>query len=429
MIKNLKTLVFALVFSFCLSVANVTAANAANFSSAALTRDELTSKIQEKAKQLQEIDNQLSSTKKNLESTQSEKKTLQKELQSIQGNINQLNLSIKSDQVQAQKLSLEVDSLGYDIKDIQFSVEDKKTAITGILVELQKNDQLKGNLFAVFLRNDSLADGVSEIQSLHNLQDKLTKDITSLKTLHDAYNEKIKEANSKKDQISFHQQNLESKKLIVNDQKAERQNLLVQTKNKESVFQKQVADLEKLKSDIASEVEALDAILRAKINPSILPPLRSGVLAMPIAGAQKGASITQDYGATQFAKYGYRGKWHNGVDFRAPLGTPVLAADDGTIAATGNQDLYCYKGAYGRFIVINHENNLTTLYAHLSRIIVKSGDKVKRGEVIGYSGKSGYATGPHLHLTVFAQPTFYMGPSRVCGPMPFGGDLNPTGWL
>ena len=94
-----------------------------------------------------------------------------------------------------------------------------------------------------------------------------------------------------------------------------------------------------------------------------------------------------------------------------------------------NQDSYCYKGAYGKVVVINHTNNLTTLYGHLSRYIVAKGDIVQKGQVIGYSGKTGYATGPHLHFTVFAQPTFYVGPSRTCGPMPFGGDLNPQRYL
>ena len=117
------------------------------------------------------------------------------------------------------------------------------------------------------------------------------------------------------------------------------------------------------------------------------------------------------------------------MDFGVPLGTSILASEEGTVLAVGNQDSYCYRGAYGKFVVIEHKNNLTTLYAHLSQYGVKKGDVVKRGQVIGYSGKTGYATGPHLHFTVFAGPTFYMGPSKVCGPMPFGGDLNPMGYL
>jgi len=80
-------------------------------------------------------------------------------------------------------------------------------------------------------------------------------------------------------------------------------------------------------------------------------------------------------------------------------------------------------------VVIKHNNNLTTLYGHLSRIVAKTGDTVKRGDLIGYEGSTGYATGPHIHFTVYASPTFYMGSSKTCGPMPFGGDLNPTLYL
>jgi murein DD-endopeptidase MepM/ murein hydrolase activator NlpD len=106
-----------------------------------------------------------------------------------------------------------------------------------------------------------------------------------------------------------------------------------------------------------------------------------------------------------------------------------MAADSGTVVATGDQDKYCYRGAYGRFIVIQHANGLTTLYAHLSKIAVSKGDTVSRGQTIGYVGSTGYATGPHLHFTVFSSPTFSMGGSKTCGPMPHGGDLNPLNYL
>jgi murein DD-endopeptidase MepM/ murein hydrolase activator NlpD len=65
----------------------------------------------------------------------------------------------------------------------------------------------------------------------------------------------------------------------------------------------------------------------------------------------------------------------------------------------------------------------------MSQQIVKAGDHVTRGQLIGYSGKTGYALGPHLHFTIFATPTFYMSPSKSCGPLPVGGDINPIPYL
>ncbi len=84
---------------------------------------------------------------------------------------------------------------------------------------------------------------------------------------------------------------------------------------------------------------------------------------------------------------------HMGVDYAAKIGTPVKAAGDGKIIHRGT------KGGYGKTVIIQHGQTYTTLYAHLSGYSknAKSGDKVKQGEVIGYVGKTGLATGPHLH--------------------------------
>lgn len=84
---------------------------------------------------------------------------------------------------------------------------------------------------------------------------------------------------------------------------------------------------------------------------------------------------------------------HKGVDYAAPTGTPVKAAGDGTVSFAGN------KGGYGRTVILQHGNQYSTLYAHLSRYPkgLNEGDHVKQGQVIGYVGQSGWATGPHLH--------------------------------
>ena len=83
---------------------------------------------------------------------------------------------------------------------------------------------------------------------------------------------------------------------------------------------------------------------------------------------------------------------HKGTDYAASTGTPIYAAGDGKITFRGS------KGGYGRTVIIKHGNSIETRYAHLSRYgKFKSGQKVKQGQVIGYVGMSGLATGPHLH--------------------------------
>lgn len=87
-------------------------------------------------------------------------------------------------------------------------------------------------------------------------------------------------------------------------------------------------------------------------------------------------------------------KGHTGVDLSAPVGTPIRAAASGTVMRASH-----YSG-YGRYINIKHSKAISTAYAHLSRIVVRSGQHVSQGQIIGYTGNSGNSTGPHLHYEV-----------------------------
>lgn len=91
---------------------------------------------------------------------------------------------------------------------------------------------------------------------------------------------------------------------------------------------------------------------------------------------------------------------HAGLDFTAPIGTPIYAAADGVIKDAGFN-----TGGYGNRVVINHGFGYETLYAHMVRIKARVGTRVKRGEVIGYVGTSGKSTGPHLHYEVHKNGT------------------------
>ncbi|MDW2276950.1 peptidoglycan DD-metalloendopeptidase family protein, partial [Vibrio sp. 1074] len=82
---------------------------------------------------------------------------------------------------------------------------------------------------------------------------------------------------------------------------------------------------------------------------------------------------------------------HNGTDFAVPTGTPVVSTGDGTVIMTRKHP---YAGNY---VVVEHGNKYKTRYLHLSKILVKKGQKVSRGQRIGLSGKTGRVTGPHLH--------------------------------
>jgi murein DD-endopeptidase MepM/ murein hydrolase activator NlpD len=117
------------------------------------------------------------------------------------------------------------------------------------------------------------------------------------------------------------------------------------------------------------------------------------------------AEISDVFGAQRVFN-GKTQSTHLGLDFRVPSGTPVQAMNDGTVLLA--RPLYFE----GNFVVIDHGQGLLTLYLHLSEFKVKEGDPVKRGQVIGLSGGTGRATGPHLHVAVRWQGT-YLDPASL----------------
>lgn len=88
-------------------------------------------------------------------------------------------------------------------------------------------------------------------------------------------------------------------------------------------------------------------------------------------------------------------RFHNGVDIAAPYGTYIGASRDGVVVSTG------WMGAYGKAVIIEHDNGYKTLYGHMSVIMAKPGQCVKAGKVIGKVGSTGLSTGPHLHFTMW----------------------------
>jgi murein DD-endopeptidase MepM/ murein hydrolase activator NlpD len=184
-------------------------------------------------------------------------------------------------------------------------------------------------------------------------------------------------------------------------------------------------------------MSSYESKLRYVLDRTKIPAAGKGILSWPLDKVR----ITQKFGSTAFARGGaYGGKGHNGVDFQAAIGTPVKAALSGTVLVTGNTDVAraCYS--YGKYVLLRHPNGLTTLYAHLSSIAVSSGQSVGTGDVIGYSGNTGYSTGPHLHFTVYASDAVKvvrMGDVRSSSPCKnvavpvsaWTGYLNPLEYL
>ncbi|WP_234033176.1 M23 family metallopeptidase [Erythrobacter rubeus] len=115
---------------------------------------------------------------------------------------------------------------------------------------------------------------------------------------------------------------------------------------------------------------------------------RGGLIA-PVPGR-----ISSRYGMRRHPILGYR-RMHAGLDFKARRGTPIAAVTDGTVSGAGRM------GGCGIAVRLNHGNGLSTRYCHMSRMAVRRGQQVRRGQIIGYVGSTGLSTGPHLHYEMY----------------------------
>ena len=165
-------------------------------------------------------------------------------------------------------------------------------------------------------------------------------------------------------------------------QSSEAAKLLKEVRSRRAEFQTEYNAIKRQSDSIARQ-------LRSRQSGQPPPPSGHGVLGVPIPGAP----VTSGFGPRVHPIFS-DARMHTGVDFGAGEGTPIKASADGVVVSAGAQ------GGYGNATIIDHGNSLATLYAHQSRMAVSAGQSVKRGQVIGYVGHTGYATGPHLHFEV-----------------------------
>lgn len=151
-----------------------------------------------------------------------------------------------------------------------------------------------------------------------------------------------------------------------------------------------LADLEKLSEQRVDFMTVLESrLFDQKIKKQMIPTQE------PVAGGEMGSAF-----GWRIDPFSGRSTLHTGLDFPAESGTLVLAAAGGVVVAQE------YHPAYGNMVEIDHGNELVTRYAHASRVLIKKGDIVKRGQTIAEVGTTGRSTGPHLHFEVLVQGVF-----------------------
>ena len=391
--------------------------------------NELRTKIDGNRGEIQKIEAEIKKYERDLTKVQGEKRTLQNSVYTLDLSRKKTSANIQLTEGRIARAKKKILSLADNILD---HISQIKNGSAGLAQALRRMNEADDNTFIeVFLKNDNLANAWTATESLRQFQSVVGERVSTLE-------EKRKELEDIKDSkeaekrvLSTEKDALASDKRALDINRDAKNRLLRTTKNKESEYQKILAAKRKAKKDFELQMAAFEAQLKFILDKNSIPEQGSSIFSWPTPKPY----ITQYFGNTKFAKSGaYNGRGHNGLDLRAPVGTRINAALGGIVQDTNEK--VAANCQYGKWILIKHGNGLTTLYAHLSSISVSKGQAIVSGQRIGFSGETGYAFGPHLHLTTYASDAVKFkqykcnsGPTVKVPVAAYSGYLNPLDYL
>lgn len=271
-----------------------------------------------------------------------------------------------------------------------------------------------GSVLVMLAESHDLNDLLTRIQNLNSaaartnaVKHALDRDSARIETLRDKQQVARDEETSVRDQEAADLRALQDLRRQQEDSKSKLQAKIDQTKYELSKLNSQSADLAQQITDLLQKQQ--DEIIAAAMQQvwdqaKLAAQGLNGTIATSQGHSktyrfiwpEPGAQMVQGFGPTTLwfepAYQGYP-HFHTGLDTVLPLGSPVLAADDGVVLLVGSGTT-----GYGNYVVLEHNGGLQTLYGHLDKALVKVGDRVAQGQPIGLEGSTGNSTGPHLHF-------------------------------
>lgn len=366
---------------------------------AAQTVQELQQQIEEKNSRLSAIEKEIAEYEAALQEVGAEKSTLQQAINQLELERKKVNADITYTQNKIDSTSLEINKLSNEIGGTEQDIVESEAAIGEIMRNLHSIDD--DSMIEILLRHQNLSEFWNEIENLETVRSSMSTQIHKLTELKSILENKKLTETERKEQLQKLKQQYTGQQAVLENNKAEKSDLLQETKSEEANYQTLLAQKKAAREQLLKEVQQIESELQFILDPNTIPTKGTAVLQWPLASFQ----ITQYFGYTKFALANqgvYKNNMHNGIDLGAPTGTTIFAPLTGTVRATGNTDSVpgCYS--WGQWVLIDHPNGLSSLFAHLSHIGVSAGQQLKTGDIVGYVGSTGYSTGPHLHFTLYA---------------------------
>jgi murein DD-endopeptidase MepM/ murein hydrolase activator NlpD len=357
--------------------------------------DDLNAKIEDRRKLIESIDRDIKQKQVELQKIGTEKQTLQTTLQTLDLSKKKIETDISKTQTKISSADLTIQKLAIEIKSL---AEKEVKSLYAIEISMRNIQEIQDDSpIESFLENKSISDVFDAIETKRELTESLKTQIQAVRSIRADLGVKQIDTVAQKNQLASFKKELSGQKSSVEATAKEKATVLAETKNKEAEYQRVLAQKVAQRAAFEKELFEAESQLKIALDPKTYATAKAGSFVWPMDVVR----ITQYFGRTVDSGRLYSSGTHNGIDFGVMDGTPIKSVLAGSITATGNTDVgACYS--YGKWVLVKHGNGLSTMYAHLSSIAVDPGDSVSTGEVIGYSGRTGYATGPHLHLTVYA---------------------------
>lgn len=326
--------------------------------------------------EIEKNESQLNQKKEQQQKTKRSLSYLKRELSLENKRLRRAQYKLYRTTEKAKQTKEELSSIRSQYSDLSKKVEER-------LVAIYKQENL-GMISFVFSPKD-YEKALTQSHYFEKLLESDTKLLTELNLKKEAYLRKRTELEDQelsirrlRNQISVRQKQLKAKKSRVQYSLRE--------------IERDIAEFERLNNLLKEESKQFEGIIKTKTTVATTAKkfLATGYFQRPTKGW-----ISSRYGYRRHPIFKRR-ILHAGIDFAAPKGKPIYAADNGTVIFSG------WKKGYGNVIIIDHgwkdNKNYSTLYAHQSRRIVTKGATVNKGKLIGYVGSTGYSTGPHLHF-------------------------------
>ena len=359
--------------------------------------DKINQNIKEAQKELDSLDDQVADKKAYSDALMKKIDLLQDKLDALESNRDDLQSEI--DAVQKR-----IDETQAEINKAEKEIEKKEREFDGVYEEYCQRLRamyISGNvsMLEVLLESGDISSILTRAEMVKSVSEQDSATLDDLMT-------KMEEINKEREELANNKIQLGKDKDSLNSRKQE--------------LQKSIDEYNSSKAELNAEVEECNAALaslddkRSEVKETIdtnqeqKRQIEAEINnALSGSGSNKPGSGNYNPGTGQLAyptsyrqiSAGYpnysNGSYHGGVDWPCPTGTAVHASDSGVVVIAKKLTY-----SYGQYILIDHGNGLSTLYAHNSSLVVGVGDKVSKGQIIAYSGESGNATGPHVHFEV-----------------------------